>query len=126
MNTNPENPNDFDDLADELRQAIPPLPSDALARVQTRMRAEMDRADRTRRWRGVVFGGMLAASIVVAIAGYALTYAPPERGVAAVADRAKPTQIDDRIQLAVTSVSIAPAVNKPLVRLDEYRTLFED
>ncbi|MSU77356.1 MAG: hypothetical protein EXS16_04580 [Gemmataceae bacterium] len=126
MNANTELPGDFGNLPADLKQAIPALPLDAMERVQGRIRAEMDRADRRQRWRSGIIGGVLAASVVIAVVGYALTYAPQRRDLPMVAERPGEVVIDDRIRLAVRSASIAPDVAKPLVRLDENRALFMD
>ena len=126
MSVNPERPDEFEDLAAELKQAIPPLSDEAMQRVQAQLHAEMDRDDRRRRLRGIVIGGVLAASIAIAVVGYALTYAPANRESPPPHNQPIAGVVDERIRLAVTSASIAPVVEKALVRLDENQALFVD
>ncbi len=126
MNVNPEISDEFGDLADELKQAIPPLPDAALQRVQGQMRQEVARADRRRRWRAGVMGGLLAASVAIAVIGYALTFTPQRRGIHVIIDPPGTGEVVERIRFAVRSASIAPVVERPLVRLEENRALFAD
>lgn len=111
-------------LAQQLQAAAPPLPADALARVQQQVQAELDRAERRQRRRRVVFGWSIAAGILVALGGYAY-FRAPSSAPQVVKNAAAPVLIEDRITVALGDSS-ARMGDKPLVRLDENRSLFTD
>jgi hypothetical protein len=105
-------------LAQQLPDAAPPLPVDALARVREQMQSEMGRTQRRRRF---AFGIGMAAAILFAIIGYFTSY--PSRNSSNAPD-ARRRSIEDRIVVAVGDAGNAGG--KPLIPLDEYRSLFAD
>ena len=120
------NDNDFARLAEQLREAAPALPSDALARVQEKMQAALDAKGRHQRRRRLVFGWSIAAAILLTLGSYGYfrisRTAPP-----LARENARPEQamIEDRIIIAMGDTAV-PTTEKPLVRLDDYRILFAD
>jgi hypothetical protein len=111
-------------LADRLTDAAPALPPEALERVQNLMAAEFDRAEKRRRRRRLVLGWSIAAAVLLAVTGYAWF-----RGQYVGAPELAcplPAQIEDRITVALGDSASAPTNEKPLVSLDEYRSLFTD
>jgi hypothetical protein len=85
------------------------------------MGAELDRAARSSRRRYLALGWSVAAAILIAIGGYA--YLRSHSDGAAPHVNASPV-VEDRIMIAVSGA--ATTTEKPLVRLDEYRSLFTD
>ena len=122
----PEN-EDLARLAEQLKDVAAPLPSAALARVEKMMGAELDRAAWRARWRRNALGWSVAAAILIAVAGYVALRSGQEsvRNVP-VAQNIEPVPVEDRITIAVGNAGQAPANDKPLVRLDDYRSLFAD
>lgn len=112
-------------LADQMQCAIPSLSVDAMARIERRMRAELDRIERRQRWRNVGFGAGLAASILLAIGGYVFLR-PDQTAPVALQPLVKSTPLEEQITIAVSVPSRTPTPEKALVRLDEYRSLFAD
>jgi len=112
-------------LAAQLQSAPPALPADALSRVEQRMHAELNRAERRQRWRSVVFGCSIAASILIAVGGYVVFRMSGDAG-----HSAQPTvhqsPVEDHVTIAVGVSSLSSPNEKALVRLDEYRSLFAD
>jgi hypothetical protein len=113
-------------LAEQLREAAPPLPADALARVHQQLLAELERAGRWQRRRRLAFGVSIAAAILVAIGGYAMLRSGPGPQLAKRHQAVEPALVEDRITIAVGEGANIAAAGKPLVALDEYRSLFAD
>jgi len=111
-------------LAEQLPAVAPPLPPAALARVEKLMQAELDRAAWRSRWRRIALGWSVAAAILLAVAAYAM-FRGETHGDPALVQR-DAVFIEDRITIAVGGVAPAPAHEKPLLRLDDYRSLFTD
>lgn len=118
-----------DDLASKLQGAAPPLSTEALARVELRMWDEFDRGERRTRIRRVVLGFGMAASVLLAICGYTYFRMSGETNAPApmvrTIERSAPA-IEERITIAVSTASPSVDQNAPLVRLDEFRSLFTD
>jgi ferric-dicitrate binding protein FerR (iron transport regulator) len=108
-------------LAQQLPEAAPPLPADALARVRGQMQAELDRTQRRQRRRRFALGIGMAAAILLAIVGYFTNYQPTD---SSSVPQIAPPSIEDRIVVAVGDAGNAGG--KPLIPLDEYRSLFAD
>jgi len=122
----PEN-DDLARLAEQLQDAAAPLPKEALLRVETQVHAELDRAAWRARWRRYALGWSVAAAILIAVVGYVVFRSGQENGRnPPLAQNNEPVLVEDRITIAVGSAGQAPAADKPLVRLDDFRSLFAD
>jgi hypothetical protein len=109
-------------LADQLANAAAPLPPEALARVQAQMQAAIERGERWRRRGRWALGWSIAAGIIIAVVGYLALRSGPEPQTAKAPD---PSPVQDRIVIAVGDTT-APTLGKPLIALDDYRSLFAD
>ena len=118
----PEN-EDLLQLAGQLHEAAPDLPAEALVRVEESLERELTRAERRQSWRRIVLGGSLAASMLIALFSYA--YWPPP---AAAPPRAEtvPDRVIDRITIAYSEPGVRSDIARPLIALDDYRSLFAD
>lgn len=112
-------------LAERLQEAAPPLPADALTRVQQQLHAEVERTRRLERRRRLAFGFSIAAAVLIAIGGYWMLRSGPVPQHANNNAVSEPL-VEDRITIAVGEGGHVAAVGKPLVSLDEYRSLFAD
>jgi hypothetical protein len=115
-------------LAEQLQAAAPPLPPEAMARVQQQMEAELDAAQRRIRYRRVAFGWSIAAAILLALGGYVYFRDGADHGPPVIVrddGPLAPPMIEDRITIALGESSVAPS-EKALVRLEENRSLFTD
>jgi hypothetical protein len=111
-------------LAERLADAVPGLAPEALERVHQKMTAEFDRAEKRGRRRRLVLGWSIAAAVLLAVAGYAWFRGQHDDEFEVACE--PPPQIEDRITVALGDSSSAPTNEKPLVSLDEYRSLFTD
>src|SRR4029078_6879026 len=92
----PEN-DDLRQLAEQIRDAAPSLPADALARLDDGLQDELTPAQRRRMWRRVAPGAGLPQSMLSALIGYATWR--PATPVPQQAD-VNPAGVTDRIKVA--------------------------
>src|SRR4051812_8632204 len=104
-------------FAEQLQAALPTLPADALARVEAKMNAEIDRHQRRPYRRVLQWGCSAAAAVLLAILAHWLTKTSEQPGPAIVQQKdARPVFIEDHVTVAVGVGS--PPVKKPLLRLE--------
>ncbi len=117
-------------LAGQLQEAVPGLSATALARVEQQMHAELDRGQPRGRWRRVLAGWSVAAAILIAIGAYAYFRSGPapvgEQPFAKKNASIDAAPIEDHIMIAVGTSTASMPAEQPLVRLDDYRSLFAD
>lgn len=125
-------PNDPDNdelaqLAERLDDAVPPLPADTMARVEQTLKDALDRRERRQRWLRVAFGWSIAAAILIAILGYALNRPSQNKpGPMVVKSQPPSGPVEDRVPIAVSAPAPEANADQPVVRLDDYRSLFAD
>jgi hypothetical protein len=112
-------------LAEQLQEAAPPLPDEALARVQQQLYAELERGGRWQRRRRLAYGLSIAAAVLIAIGGYLMLRSGHLPQNAKNNHPVEPL-VEDRITIAIGEGGHIAAAGKPLVALDEYRSLFAD
>jgi hypothetical protein len=104
-------------FAAELHAVLPALPTEALARVEQKVRAELapQPSARGRRWLRLA----AAASLLLALGVGGYFWLRPR-------EAAPPGPVEDRytVEFAPPRAPLRP--QPPLVRLDEYQTLFAD
>lgn len=117
--TDPQN-EELARLAEQLTDAAPALAPDALGRVQARLDAALNRARRGRRFR--ILAWSAAAAVLLGMISYAAYYTGGDwkRPVT------PPAFVQDRLNVAFSESTALPDAGKPLVPLDEYRSLFAD
>lgn len=115
---------DLERLASEL-QSLPALPAESLARVRSRLDAELNRETDWQRRRRLAFGWSIAAAVLVALGGYAW-FRFDDVPAPVVRQEAPAPRVEDRVLVAIGVPDATAGDGKPLVQLDDYRSLFTD
>lgn len=127
------NDDELTQFGEELASAVPPLPPEALARVEAQMRAAITSLQRRRRWRRVVVGLSVAAAVLIAVTIFmwprgggapdSQQWADDLRHQRGKIERAV---IADDVVIAIGEGSPRSAPEQSLVQLDKYSSLFTD
>jgi hypothetical protein len=124
MNNDPENDEvELRQFAAQLADALPKLSAESLARVQQDMDAELNRLERQTTRRRWFLGLSVAASIALAIIGYAVTRpgpSPTPNG------SQEPALVHDRVPIVPSQFARAADAGKPVIPVDDYRSLYAD
>lgn len=107
-------------LAEQIQAAAVPLSADALARIEERLQFALRRQ---RRWRMVRSLGAAAAAIVLLVIGVYYVTRPGEMPIVVQQQPPTPAIVEQTVQVVVSTGSTV-ALEKPLLRLDDYQSLF--
>src|SRR5579883_539405 len=109
-------------FAQQVQGILPNLPPDSLARVEHTLQTELRRQQRRRLLPRLA----LAAAVLLALGAGGYFWTRPRPAVVEEARRHEPAPppVEDRIKVAVQRGDLAPAVEKPLLRVEEYQGLF--
>lgn len=114
---------DLMQFAAQFGEALPKLPPEALARVGQQLDAELkvqERRDRRRQW---LLGLGVAASIALAILGYAASRSPHEPKTD---EKEQPTLVRDRVRIVHNQAVRTADAGRPVIALDKHRSLYAD
>lgn len=112
---------DLAQFAAQIRAVVPALAPESLARVQRKLDDELMRGERRQRRGRIILGWSIAASILIALVGYAGW----RSGGRDAALDVGPRFVQDRINIAYSEPAISDA-GRALVPLDDYRSLFTE
>jgi hypothetical protein len=121
MNETNDNDAELEQFSAVLAEALPRMNVESLARVKEQMTAELDRQKRGQTRRRAFAGAAVAAAILLAIFGYAVSRHPDG------ASPEPPAQaVRDRVQVIHGDTMLAADVGKPVIALDDFRSLYLD
>jgi hypothetical protein len=119
----PGNP-DLARFAEELRASQPQLPPESLEHVERRIMEEGGAFARRRRLRRIAIGAGMAAAVVLSVALYAFLPRPrSDTSGNNPVTQASPVRDVYRVDFTAPP---APPPQSPLIRVEEYRSLFSD
>lgn len=119
----PDNP-ELAQFAEKLRAAQPELPPDSLDRVEQRMKDERTALARRMQKRRIFMGAGLAAAVVLSVGIYA--FLPRQRPDAPGASPVTLRPVHDVYRVDFTAPPAPRPPQRPLVRVEEYQSLFSD
>jgi hypothetical protein len=118
-------------FAEQLRAGLPALSPQVMARIDEKVQAALDRQQRRQRRRRLAVHLAVAAAILLLLSGvggyfWTRTRTHDNPPIANFVQHTEPALVEDRITVAAGSAGNMHTVDKPLLRLDEYKSLFSN